>query len=75
MFLRKVVLKICSKLTGEHPCRSVISIKLQNNFQSRMIFKSYINTFLNFSKSKEQSEAATGCSVRKVALRNFAKST
>ena len=24
------VLKICSKLTGEHPCRSVISIKLQN---------------------------------------------
>ena len=32
MFLRKGVLKICSKLTGEHPCRSVISIKLQSNF-------------------------------------------
>ena len=28
MFLVKDVLKICSKLTGEHPCRSVISIKL-----------------------------------------------
>ena len=26
--LRKVVLKICSKFTGGHPCRSVISIKL-----------------------------------------------
>ena len=26
MFLGKGVLKICSKLTGEHPCRSVISI-------------------------------------------------
>ena len=25
------VLKICSSLTGEHPCRSVISIKLQSN--------------------------------------------
>ena len=26
MFLGKTVLKICSKFTGEHPCRSVISI-------------------------------------------------
>ena len=25
-------LKICSKFAGEHPCRSVISIKLQSNF-------------------------------------------
>ena len=24
VFLRKGVLKICSKFTGEHPCRSVI---------------------------------------------------
>ena len=24
--------KICSKFTGEHPCQSVISIKLQSNF-------------------------------------------
>ena len=30
--LRKGLLKICSKYTGEHPCRSVISIKLQSNF-------------------------------------------
>ena len=28
----KDVLKICSKCTGEQPCRSVISIKLQNIF-------------------------------------------
>ena len=28
MFLEKVVLKICSKFTGEHPRQSVISIKL-----------------------------------------------
>ena len=27
-FLRKGMLKICTKFTGEHPCRSVISIKL-----------------------------------------------
>ena len=32
MFLEKSVLKICSKFTEEHPCRSVISIKLQSNF-------------------------------------------
>ena len=28
MFLQKGVLKICSKFLGEHPCQSVISIKL-----------------------------------------------
>ena len=32
VFLVKGVLKICSKFTGEHPCRSVISIMLQGNF-------------------------------------------
>ena len=32
MFLRKGFVKMCSKLTGEHPCRSAISIKLQSNF-------------------------------------------
>ena len=32
VLLRKGVLKICSKFTGEHPCRSVISIKLQSSF-------------------------------------------
>ena len=31
VFLRNGVLKICSKITEEHPCRSVISIKLQGN--------------------------------------------
>ena len=32
MFLRKGVLKICSKFIGGHPFRSVISIKLQSSF-------------------------------------------
>ena len=31
VFLEKLVLKICSKFTEEHPCRSGISIKLQSN--------------------------------------------
>ena len=31
VFLEESVLKICSKFTGEHPCRSAISIKLQCN--------------------------------------------
>ena len=32
MFLEKSVVKICSKFTGEQPCQSAISIKLQSNF-------------------------------------------
>ena len=32
VFLGNCVLKICSKFTGENPCRSAISIKLQSNF-------------------------------------------
>ena len=32
VFLGKGALKICNKFTGEHPCRSVISIKLLCNF-------------------------------------------
>ena len=32
VFLGKGVLKICSKFTGEHPCRNAISINLQSNF-------------------------------------------
>ena len=28
VFLRKDILKICCKFTGEHPCRNAISIKL-----------------------------------------------
>ena len=32
VFLEKGVPKVCSKFTGKQPCRSVISIKLQDNF-------------------------------------------
>ena len=32
MFLEKSVLKICSKLTAEYPCRIAIPIKFQSNF-------------------------------------------
>ena len=32
VFLRKGALKTCNKFTGEHSCRSVISINLQSNF-------------------------------------------
>ena len=32
VFSRKGVLKICSKFTGEHSCRSAVSITLQSNF-------------------------------------------
>ena len=32
VFLGRSLLKLCSKFTGEHPCRSTISIKLLCNF-------------------------------------------
>ena len=32
LFSGRGVLKICSKFTREHPCRSAISVKLQSNF-------------------------------------------
>ena len=32
VFLEKGVLKKCSKFTGEHPCRSAISIKMVCNY-------------------------------------------
>ena len=32
VFFGKSVLKICSKFTGVHPCRSAILIKLKSNF-------------------------------------------
>ena len=32
VLIGKGVLKICSKFTWEHPCRSVISVKWQSNF-------------------------------------------
>ena len=36
VFLVKGVLKICCKFTGEDPCQSVISIKLQSNFTKQL---------------------------------------
>ena len=50
MFLRKGVLKICSKFTGEHSCPSVISIKLQSNFVEIALWYrcSLVNLLYNF---------------------------
>ena len=39
VFLEKDVLKICSKFTGEHPCRSAISIKLQRTLFRTLFYK------------------------------------
>ena len=44
VFLEKGVLKICCNFTGEHSCRSVISIKLLSNFKFKRYMKLLINT-------------------------------
>ena len=58
MFLDKGVLKLCSKFTGEHPCRSVISINLQSRETlereetfSIFFFQSAIKYFINWTTS------------------------
>ena len=38
VFLRKGILKLCSKCTGEHPCGRAISIKLLWNRTSAWVF-------------------------------------
>ena len=78
--LKKTVLKICSKFTGEHPCRSVISIKLLYNFTEialrngcssvnllhifRIPF--YKNTYEWLLLDHEKSDAAAGSILWKV---------
>ena len=52
LFLGKGILKICRTFTGGHPCRSVISIKLQSNFIEITLRHGYspVN-FLNIFKT------------------------
>ena len=42
-FLRKGVLKICSKFTGQHPCRSAISIKLLSMFSENLFLRTALD--------------------------------
>ena len=42
MFLGKVVLKICSKFTGEYPFRSVISVKLHGIFSKHLFLRTIL---------------------------------
>ena len=44
--LGKGVLKICSKFTGEHPCRTAISIKLKSNFIEITLWPGYYSANL-----------------------------
>ena len=52
MYVLKKSLKICSKFTGEHPCRSAISNKVAKHLFSEHLF---LRTPLT---------AASGCSTR-----------
>ena len=51
MFLEKVVLKICSKFTGEHPCGSVISLKQLLVAASKHLNDKFHRNDLTVSKS------------------------
>ena len=51
VFLGKGALKICRKFIGKHPCRSVISIKLQS---SRKVYKKTLIPKGDFIKVAKQ---------------------
>ena len=56
MFLGKGILKIYSKFTGEHPCRSAISIKLLYwNLTSTLIFCFVFNGAREFKICRQES--------------------
>ena len=70
VFLGKSVLKICSKFTREHPCRSVISIKLLYNIKYKNI-KEYIEyieykTFVLPSKERRKVTKSSFLCVEKI---------
>ena len=49
MFLGEAVLKICSKLTGEHPCRSAITISCKATVASICMFLSWVESSCLFA--------------------------
>ena len=49
IFLRNGVLKICCKFTGEHPCQSAISIKLQSRWSYIYNVEGFITLFKIFT--------------------------
>ena len=71
VFLEKGVLKLCSKFTGEHPCRSVISINLLHIFRTpfprkttgRLLLKAKCVAF-SVSKSHHKQRVYTVFSTR-----------
>ena len=52
VFLKKGVLKICSKFTGNHSCWSVISVKLQSNFIDGLVTDNLLSLTVSFYYSK-----------------------
>ena len=63
VFLRKFFLKICSKFTGEHPCRSATSV-------DGLIMILYKSLFLKFSSvTVDSSKGLVSISLRSAAIR------
>ena len=78
VFLWKGVLKICSKFTGEHPFRSVISINMQSTFRTpfskntsgELLLKKPINHYSCLIKTKKVTRTITVCP-KLLSLVNF----
>ena len=72
VFLIKDILKICSKFTLEHPCRSVTSIKLQSNFIKILLrLKCSPVNLLHIFRNLSQETPLDGCF--SILLQNHSK--
>ena len=74
VFLGKGILKICSKFTGEHSCRSLISTKLLKHTLTRVLSCKFAAYFQNTFSSKHLRRAASVSSNNKAKFkRSFQK--
>ena len=70
MFLRKGVLKICSKVTEEHSYRSVISIKLQNILIMKHLEAANSSFVFETVTNEKIEKLVTNLNIRKAAQSN-----
>ena len=71
VFVGKGVLKMCSKFTGEYPCQSVISIKLQSNHISAWVFYCKFATYFQNTFSYEHLWVAASVNLLTMEIKDW----
>ena len=71
MFSKKYFLQTCSKYTKEHPCRSVISVKLQTKFYEITLLTSKFAAYFQNSCFDEHQWGTNSLNFYSTCLRYF----